>query len=766
MIWGTWIRDRLRRLRYVFVALAVALLVSFPNLLSPLDLTVWTAQSKLGHKNVSGDVVFVEVPDFALSDDTERAKLADLITDLERKGARSLFLDLSSRDTHDFQGTDQLKETISLYDNVYVVGRLLTDTNEAKLFFPPTEAVGDAGRVVSYQIPDFFGYIWRVPTSVEAGGQEFPTLSATLIDREFASGSDIEIDYRFDSRDIATITSDALKAAIADGDAVRGKSFVFGYATGGAGGFVDVPDSLAVPRSYVAIFAAETHWGTGLRRIGTHLFDYLPFLAVCVLIVLCGLLFGRFGRKLSYAASFLAVAALLIGPVYVPIRTGTSGGIAFLMAYAIQLGIARWRASIALDSPETGLPTLARLERDIRALSMDAQQVLICAKIHNFSEAMAALPASGKVDYLHGIVRRLRVGDKDLKVYTNSGAKLFWLSDVATEETLRSHLAALRAIFKNPLRLDDKPIDIAITFGVDESYGLEGHRRISIADALADKSSLSSQPIIFGTTTEDAEDEWKISLQSKIDDALASHEIFPVFQPQVDLRSGKIIGYEGLVRWHDHSRGFINPSYFIEQCEQAGRIDQLQQFMLSECISQFKASQAMFRGAGLSINVSATLLLNTWLTEIVEETLLKATFPADRLVLEITETARIHDLETARAVLSGLSDLGVGISLDDFGTGSAGLENFYLLPFTEIKVDRLFTGALTQSKKAYTITKNAIELGRDLGLRVVCEGVENEETLAILSSLGCEYAQGYLFGRPDSDINSFESKELSWLRAS
>ncbi|WP_379551789.1 EAL domain-containing protein [Qipengyuania sp. DGS5-3] len=684
---------------------------------------------------------------------------------LQANGAEGIFLDLTSSGSDDRVQDPDFQNAIAQSDKVFVVGRIVSDRGQETILFPELGVFGTSSRVIAAEREDFLGFVWNVPTKVESEGVLYDTFAGKLVGDASTSRPHIEIDYRFDPGEFPVVSLSELEKYVASAEGIEGKSFVFGFATAGKGTAVSLPGSRSVSRSFVAIFAAETAWNGDFTRISIVNIYHLPLLIVCTILVVLGIFGQPRTRHFFYGLAPLSIAATFVSAIFLPFRTGLSTALIFLFVFSLQCMFARWRAQANLDSADTGLPSLKRLELDISGLPPTDRKVLISAKIHNFAEVMAALPAASRADYFEGVVKRLRVGDTSLTIYSNAGDRLLWMQDFESQETLRSHLIALLAIFKNPLRIGEKPIDIAITFGVDLNFIGEGHRRISIAEALTEKTSLSAQPIVFGDETDTTDDEWRVSLQSKIDNALQSDEIFPVFQPQVDLRDRRIVGFEGLVRWNDRERGFISPSYFVEQCEQAGRMEKLQKFMLEECISKFSASNAIDTDAWLSINVSATLLADTWLTELVHRTLEETGFPASRLVLEITETARIHDPRTAGAVLSALSDLGVELSLDDFGTGTAGLESFYHLPFDELKVDRLFTAALTKSKKARAIVKHAIKLGNDLGIRVICEGVEDEETAKILESMGCDFAQGYLFGKPFHDLDSFEYSGLEWLKS-
>ncbi len=768
----TWLKkkDGLRRLRYVAVAMFATLLISSINLLKPIDLFQWTAHAAFGHNEASGDIVFVELQDTVLDDPNELQKLRDSIDALDKAGAKAIFLDIARPYQNKSNASHELLSALASKPSVFAVGRLFRDRNKDKVIFPSESAVGPMQRVIAMDDPDFLGFVWRVPASTEVDNTRYEGFASRLAGTEYGgylSQDDwIEIDYRFDAADIPMLRSESLAKLLADDQGyAKGKSFVFGYAPYSTGNSISLPGSTASPNSYAAIFAAETIRAGGFARIGFELWDYMPLLIFGGVLIGCAAFMDRKPRKLAYTIVVGCFLLAIVGPVFAPFRTGVAPGLFFLILYALQNIVYNWRTASALQSEETGLPTLLRLEKDIASIPMGVRMVLVVAKIHNFSEVMATIPATAKKDYFSAIVKRLRVADTSLVIYSNGADHLFWLQDFESQETTKAHLMALLAIFKNPLRLNDKAIDVSMTCAADFSFAGEGHRRISLAEALTDKTSLSAKPILFGDEPDGIDEEWRISLQSKIDAALSAGEIFPVFQPQVDLHTGAIVGFEGLLRWKDRERGLISPSYFVEQCEQAGRMEKLQEFMLRECVRRFQASSAMRIDAWLSINVSATLLSDTWLPELVVQVLDETGFPANRLVLEITETARIQDHDTASAILAALSKMGVELSLDDFGTGTAGLENFYRLPFSELKIDRLFINVLSKSNKAQVIVQSAIKIGSSLGIRVIAEGIEDQETREILARMGCRIGQGYLFSKPLENIDAIVGQERERLRS-
>jgi EAL domain-containing protein (putative c-di-GMP-specific phosphodiesterase class I) len=220
------------------------------------------------------------------------------------------------------------------------------------------------------------------------------------------------------------------------------------------------------------------------------------------------------------------------------------------------------------------------------------------------------------------------------------------------------------------------------------------------------------------------------------------------FQPKAELTTGLIRGVEALVRWDHPERGFIPPNEFVPIAERTGLIKPLSRYVLAAALRQCSA----WRSDGLDLHVSVNLtipdLLDLGLPGLIQRLLEETGVPPDRLELEITETTILADPFRVRQVLDGLNDLGLRLAIDDFGTGYSSLAYLKRLPVQTIKIDRSFVMAMCEDRNDAAIVRSTIELGQNLGLAVVAEGVETEEAWKALRRHGCTYAQGYLISRP------------------
>ena len=219
-------------------------------------------------------------------------------------------------------------------------------------------------------------------------------------------------------------------------------------------------------------------------------------------------------------------------------------------------------------------------------------------------------------------------------------------------------------------------------------------------------------------------------------------------QPAVDLVSGAPTGVEALVRWKHPRRGQLGPADFVRAVENSELLSAFTRYVIDKALTAAAEWAAHGLDVPVAVNLSARNLLDPRLPADVAELLRQHRMPAHRLIVEITETVVMSELEVVDEVLSGLRELGVGLSVDDFGTGYSSLTFLTRITVDELKVDRTFVRTMADSAQAAAIVRTTVYLARELGLRVVAEGVETADQRAALTALGCTAAQGFHFFRP------------------
>ncbi len=306
--------------------------------------------------------------------------------------------------------------------------------------------------------------------------------------------------------------------------------------------------------------------------------------------------------------------------------------------------------------------------------------------------------------------------------------------------------ALLRTVTK-PFAIGERMLQVGGFIGIAAS----GDRDVRIPDLLrrADiamnhaTSGRVARPVWF-----DAGMERALIAYGEIEQGIRyglDHEQFvPYFEPQVDLATGDIIGFEVLARWIHPLSGVIGPETFIPVAEENGLIGRLSERVIE---------QALFEAADwdpsikISVNISPAQLADSWLAERIVRLLTITGFPAERLVVEITESSLFADIDLARSIVSSLKNQGIRLALDDFGTGFSSLAHLRSLPFDMIKIDRSFVSDIQTNRESMAIVRAVSTLANALNVPVCVEGIEEEAVLEAVSRLGCAVGQGWYFGK-------------------
>ena len=240
----------------------------------------------------------------------------------------------------------------------------------------------------------------------------------------------------------------------------------------------------------------------------------------------------------------------------------------------------------------------------------------------------------------------------------------------------------------------------------------------------------------------------RLALVTELRSAAAHGELRVHYQPKSDLRTGRVTGLEALLRWNHPRYGMVSPDEFIPIAEQTGSIRALTSFVLEEAITQCGRWRQVGLHLGIAVNLSARSLLDNELPEEIELLLRSTMVPPKSLTLELTESTMMADPVRTAQVLERLHRLGVQLSIDDYGTGYSSLSYLRRLPVDEMKIDKSFVMSMGDDDNDDVIVRSTVDLGHNLGLRVVAEGVEDEQSWARLVALGCDSAQGFWLSRP------------------
>jgi c-di-GMP-specific phosphodiesterase len=432
-------------------------------------------------------------------------------------------------------------------------------------------------------------------------------------------------------------------------------------------------------------------------------------------------------------------------------RFAAVGNIAALAIERNQAEAALARA--AQVDPLTGLPNRARFFEHLRRClcEPDARVAVMFLDLDGFKWINDSLghPAGDRI--LVEVASRFeRVIGAESVVARFGGDEFTVLIEDASPARIDEAAEAVRSAFTEPFVLDGGEFFLSVSVGIARNEGTtDPYRLVRDADTAmyAAKESGRASRVVFDSRMRERAVQ-RVTLESSIRRAIERDEFVIHFQPILDIRTGQWAGAEALVRWRHPELGLTGPGQFIPLAEETGLILPLGARILEHTTEEVANWDVGLPDLYVSTNISAIQLSDPTLATQILQALDRHEIPVRLLVVEVTESAVMHQIEKARAVLDEIVSYGIRLFIDDFGTGYSSISRLAELPVTGLKIDHSFTTRLGSDDRAEPILAAIIDLAHALDLQVVAEGIENEYALGRLRELGCDFGQGYHLGRP------------------
>ncbi|WP_445193104.1 putative bifunctional diguanylate cyclase/phosphodiesterase [Sphingomonas sp. Tas61C01] len=731
-------------------ALAIAIVASLSGFAGVLDRALDPLRFQLLSHPASGRIAVVEMDAASIAAidrwPWSRDNHARLVDRLRQAGAASVVFDVDFSSPSDAAGDRAFAAALQRSPGLVALATLSQEAQMGaarQIDSLPIPILRDHATLQSVSIaPDSDGTIRAAPFGTITDATPRPSLSAYVAGRSGAADDDFTIDYSIDAATIPRLSFVAVRDGRFDRTAVAGRDVIVGATAVEMGDRYATPRWGVIPGVIIQALAAETLIA-GVPRPGG---ETIPILAALVLAI--AILRAR--TVIHIAVTSLVATLVLIGAALAaqrgastifPIAAGLLLLLATLAGRYAQHVLGRFRHQQLIDE-ETGLGN-----RKAMVLALAARPALRLAVAHiaDLESLVAVLGHSGERDLVLRVTDRLRLASRDGAIFRLTDRLLAF--ELGDRDTVDDAMAGLRTVMLQPVEVAGRRVDVALTIGVADGQG-------DAADACLTSAALAAENAAQGgvfwrqTVADMAVLERRLSLMGELDDALANGQIEVHYQPKLALAQDRIASVEALVRWRHPERGFIGPDHFIPLAEQTGRVAPLTLFVLARVIEDL----AHWRSIGLdltaAVNISAKLVTATRFNADVRGLLAQDHVPIDRLIFEVTESATLADPQAAVAALVALRDLGIGISMDDYGTGQSTLTYLRTLPLSELKIDRSFVQHAHVNHKDGVMVRSTIDLAHDLGLKVVAEGIEDADCLAFLRAAGCDMAQGYHISRP------------------
>ncbi|GJJ01989.1 phosphodiesterase [Duganella rhizosphaerae] len=392
------------------------------------------------------------------------------------------------------------------------------------------------------------------------------------------------------------------------------------------------------------------------------------------------------------------------------------------------------------------LANAARREETVFVLMMDLDRFKHVNDVmgHSFGDALLRQVA-GRLQLL--LANRRQSSAQVARLGGDEFAVLLPASDLDSAQRVAAEI--LQAL-ETPLSLEDQTVDIGAGLGIAgyPAHGNDGEALLSMAEVAMYAAKQRNDGAVVYDAAMDKSSEKSLSLLTELRNAIERNEFRLHVQPKIKLDTGEVVGMESLVRWVHPERGNVFPDEFIPFAEQTGFIRVLTRWVMDKSAELCQELAAKGYPLKVSVNLSTRDLLDQDLPAKFAETLARYQLAPGSFCLEITESAIMDDPVRAQHTLERLSAMGVDLSIDDFGTGYSSLAYLKRLPVNELKIDKSFVLNMENDIGDTKIVRSTIDLGHNMGLRVVAEGIESEAVWRLLADLGCDQGQGYFMSRP------------------
>jgi len=423
---------------------------------------------------------------------------------------------------------------------------------------------------------------------------------------------------------------------------------------------------------------------------------------------------------------------------------------------------------LAMHDPLTDLPNRTFLLRELGNKSETQTEQkpfgLICIDIDRFKAINETLGHHAGDRILQKVAERLSLAAGETDSLTHLGGDVFALlmRSPADPEYYARKARDIQQLFSTPLETESFSTDIEISLGIG-LYPDQGAGSIKSLLQRAEVAMYAAQrahsPFLFYEPEMEQFSIEHLVMASALKNAVTNDELILYYQPQIEIRSGRITGVESLLRWNHPQMEFIGPNVFIPMAEQTGLIHPLTQWVANEAFR----NQCRWRKQGIdlliSINLAAPNLQDIMLPDDLERLAKDVNISPSGIVLEITERMLMADPRRSIRALTRLKDMGFKLSIDDFGTGYSSLAYLKDMPVDELKIDISFVEGITKNEKKLMIVRTIIDLAHNLGCKVIAEGVESDEQWQLLKELSCDIVQGFLISHPVSSGNL-----VQWLK--
>ena len=774
---GSARRDRLERTAAVLVVALLSFFLLIAGILEPLESELIVTRARVLDREPTRQLAIVEIDAKSLAQirswPWSRRYHAEVLDRLHASRANIVAFDVDFSSLSEPAGDAALARALDR-DGLTILpifqqspsdrpSANTIKTEPAKLF--SSAWVGGVNIV-----PGSDGVVRDYPAATIIGGRIRPSMAVLVAENDSLGDRTFQPDWSIDETKIPRYSFVDVAAGRVPPQAIAGKRIFIGATAIELGDRYTIPRFGTVPGVVIQALAADSLLqGRAISRSGV-----LPSTLAIILVALA--LSLGFGRRfwapftVQVAGVFAIVLAVpLVVQLWWPISLDSAA--ALFCAFgctAARIGLEvrrRHRQSTFLDV-ETGLPNERALETRLIDIGK-SPVVLSAAGIDRFEIIRNAISSQALAELVLEVSKRIE-SVAGQQVYRIAPDVLAWIEP--DSDRVNGFIAPeFSGHFAEPVLTREGPIDVHLTIGMDdEPVHMNARSKIERGMAAITMARAAGEECHWYQSM-DPNIRRQLSMMGELRRGLKGGEVRVAYQPKLHIRTGTIDHAEALVRWHHPEEGVIAPDLFIPLAESTGVVRELTAFVLSRVLADCASMSEAGTPLSVAVNISATDIGRGNFVGELGDLIAQSGVNPSSLTLEITESAILSSPQRAIDALTALRAMGIQLSVDDYGTGQSTLSYLKQLPVNELKIDKSFVTSMGDNESDRIMVKSTIDLAHELGMKVVAEGVEDDRSLGILRSIGCDYAQGYLIGKAMSfqDLARLhdDSKRDNWRRS-
>jgi EAL domain-containing protein (putative c-di-GMP-specific phosphodiesterase class I)/CHASE2 domain-containing sensor protein len=748
-------RDRVARLALGLLVSALTIILLALGAFEPLENRLTEIRSELLSRAPTGQVAIVEIDAKSLAEirtwPWPRHYHAQVLDRLHASKAAMVAFDVDFSASSDPAGDAAFARALDR-DGLTILPTFQQSASDrpsdAMIKTEPAELFKSAWIGGVNILPGADGVVRDYPAATMIGGKIRPSMATLVAENGNLADRVFQPDWGIDARKIPRFSFvDVVKRRVPP-QAIAGKRILVGATAIELGDRYTIPRFGTVPGVVIQALATESLLqGRALSRSGI-----LPtLLALALTAVAFGVkLHPRFAPAFPLQAATV-LALLLAAPLAVQARWPISLDSAAplfcalgCIAARLSLELRRRHRLTRLVDAESGLPNGRALE--VRLMELENLPAsLAAAGIDRFEGIRDAISTEALVDLVREVSRRLE-NASGRTVYRVAPDVLAWI-ELARLKTDDFRPGMVGELFVEPVPTREGPVDVHLTIGMDdEPVGGNVRSKIERSVAAITMARAAGEDC-HSYQSIDPKVRRQLSLMGELRRGMSRDEVKIAYQPKLDIRKGTIAHAEALVRWHHPQEGAIPPDLFIPLAESTGVVRELTEYVLSRALADCASLRKTGKDFCIAVNISAADLSRGDFVAEIGKLIQRSKADPSSLVLEVTESAILRSPQKAIEALNDLREMGIKLSVDDYGTGQSTLSYLKQLPVSELKIDKSFVTSMCDNANDRIMVRSTINMAHELGLVVVAEGVEDARTLQELRSLGCDFAQGYFIGK-------------------